>query len=394
MKQVWRVLVRDKAFAGFAVLILALGIGAVTTMFSVVEGVLLRPLAYKDPGRLYAASEVALQLAARYPRLPVNAAHFRSWEQQCRSCEKGAVLNPQTYSLTGGGEPEQVDGVACSWRLFDVLGVEPQLGRTFVESDDKPGASAYVVISDALWRRRFGADPGMIGKTVQINDEPHVLVGVLRPDFRFPAGDGAGPLNRFGKRVEVFRPIGLDWAKAGRVGQFNFSAFLRLKEGASPAVAEAEMTSAVQDAGKEMKVTLRARLTPLQEQVTGTSHDAMLMLLAAVGAVLLIVCVNLGNLMLVRANGRERDLAIRRSLGGAAVAPVRADSGGEPGDCGGRGRAGGAAYLLVGEPAGEDGAGGDSAAGRGGGADSGAAVCVCDFGGVRGAVRAVAGVAG
>jgi putative ABC transport system permease protein len=164
MKHALRTLAREKAFAAFAILTLALGLGAVTTIFSVVDGVLLKPLAYKEPGRLYAAAESAPELARAYARLPVNAAHFGSWQEQCRSCEVGALLNPASFNLTGEGEPEQIEGATCTWRLFQVLGVEPQLGRTFIESDDQPGGNKFVVLSHSLWHRRLGADPGAIGK--------------------------------------------------------------------------------------------------------------------------------------------------------------------------------------------------------------------------------------
>src|SRR3977135_2973369 len=127
MKYALRVLAREKAFATFAVLTLALGIGAVTTIFSVVDGVLLKPLAYKEPGRLYAASESAPKLARMYPRLPVNAAHFHSWQEQCRDCESAALLNPASFNLTGDGEPERIEGAPCTWPFLQVLGVEPQV---------------------------------------------------------------------------------------------------------------------------------------------------------------------------------------------------------------------------------------------------------------------------
>ena len=314
MKHALRVLGREKAFAAFAILTLAMGIGAVTTIFSVVDGVLLRPLAYKDPARLYAAATAVPKLAA-YPRLPVNAAHFRSWQEQCHSCESGALLNPASFNLTGAGEPEQIEGATCTWPLFEVLGVAPQLGRTFLESDDLPGAHKFVVISDSFWHRRLGGDPAAVGKPIQLDGEPNIVVGVLRPDFRFPSGDKLGPLNQFPKRSEIFKPMGLDWAKMQRLGQFNFAVLMRLRPGANPARAEAEMTAAIADAGRDMKLELYAKLVPLQEQVTGGSRRALTLLLAAVGAVLLIVCVNLGNLMLVRANERSRDSAIRRALG-------------------------------------------------------------------------------
>jgi predicted permease len=329
MRHALRVLSREKTFAAFAILTLALGIGVVTTMFTVVEGVLLKPLAYKEPGRLYAAAESAQQFGPMHPRLPVNAAHFRSWQEQCHSCETGALANPATFNLTGDGDPEQIEGATCTWPLFQVLGVKPQLGRTFVESDDQPDANKFVVVSDSLWRRRLGADPTAVGKTIRIDGEPHTLVGVLRPDFHFPSGEQVGPLNQFPRRAEIFKPMGFNWAKLRRLGQFNFAALIRLRPDANPARAEAEMTAAVADAGHDMKIDLRAQLVPLQEQVTGGARAALTLLLAAVGAVLLIVCVNLGNLMLVRANEHARDAAVRRALGastGHLFRPVIAES--------------------------------------------------------------------
>lgn len=157
MRYAIRVLGREKTFAAFAILTLALGIGAVTTIFSIVDSVLLEPLAYKDPGRLYAASESVAKFAHVYPDLPVNGSHFWSWQKQCRSCESGALLNPATFNLTGSGEPEVVDGATCTWPVFQVLGVKRELGRTFEASDDQPNANRFVVISDSLWRRRLGA---------------------------------------------------------------------------------------------------------------------------------------------------------------------------------------------------------------------------------------------
>lgn len=315
MKHVLRVLAREKAFTSFAILTLALGIGAVTIIFSVVDGVLIKPLAYADPGRLYAAAESSPQLAQTLPRLPVNAAHFRSWQQQCGSCQSGALLRVAAFNLTGEGEPERIDGVQCTWQLFQVLGVRPQLGRTFLESDDQPGNNPYVVITDSLWRRRLGADPNVIGKRMRLYGEPHEVIGVLPADFRFPTGEQIGPALLFPHRADIFQPLGLNWAKVRRVGNFNYSALIRLRPGATAEVAQSEMTATLADAAREMKIELRAHLTPLQDQVTGASRAALQLLMAAVGVVLLIVCVNLGNLMLVRANRRSREAAIRRALG-------------------------------------------------------------------------------
>jgi predicted permease len=315
MKYALRVLAREKGFAAFAILTFALGIGAVTAIFSIVDTVLLKPLTYRDPGRLYVASESAVKLAAVYPRLPVNASHFRSWREQCQSCESGALLNPASFNLTGKGDPEIVDGATCTWPLFQMLGVQPQFGRTFEESDDRPGGNNFVVVSDFFWRRKLGADPSIVGKPIQIDGEPNIVIGVLRADFRFPSGEKLGPLNEFPKHAEIFKPMGFDWAKLGRLGQFNFAALIRLRPDTNAARAEAEMTAAIADVGREMKTPVSAHLVPLQQQVTGGSRRALLMLFVAVGLVLLIVCVNLANLMLVRANERASDAAIRRALG-------------------------------------------------------------------------------
>ena len=323
MKHALRVLGREKAFTSFAILTLALGIGAVTAIFSVVDGVLLKPLAYAEPSRLYAAAESAAQLVQAYPRLPVNAAHFHSWQQHCRSCESGALVQAAAFNLTGEGEPERIDGVKCTWQLFQVLGVHAQIGRTFLESDDQPGNDKYVVITDSLWRRRFGADRNVIGKPIRLYGEPHEVIGILRADFHFPAGDQLGPILQFPERAEIFKPLGLNYTKARRIGNHNYSALIRLRPAATPEVAQAEMTAPLAEASREMKTELKAHLVPLQDQVTGASRGALWLLLAAVGAVLLIVCLNLGSLMLVRANKRSRDSAIRRALGAGRVQLLR-----------------------------------------------------------------------
>ena len=318
-----RSLRKSWAFAAGAAAVLALGTGAVTTIFSVVHGVLLTPLPYADSGRLYAVAEFAAAFAEQYPQLPVNAAHFASWRTRCTSCETGALVRPAAFALTGDHEPERIDGAESTWQLFQVLGVSPQLGRTFVEADDMPGNNRQVVITDGLWRRRFAADPGVIGRPIQLSGTAHVVVGVLPPGFRFPTGRQLSTVVTLSDRAEIFRPLGLNWAGQDDIGRFNFAAVMRLRPGASPVRAEEEMTAAVAEVGLKMKTELRALLTPLHERVTGGSRDALWLLFGAVGALLLIVCVNLGHLMLVRAARRSRDAAIRLALGARSSAIFR-----------------------------------------------------------------------
>jgi len=323
MKLAFRSLAREKGFAAFAILTLALGIGTVTAIFSIVDGVLLKPLAYREPERLFAVSEAAPQFLPAYPSLPVNAAHFHTWQGQCVSCERLAMLNAAAFNVTGGGEPERVEGVTCTWDLFPLLGIQPRLGRAFLESEDRPGSNRVVVISDSLWRRRLGADPDVLSRTLQINGVPHAIAGVLAPDFRFPSGDQLAPIVRFPKQADIFKPMGLDWAKQRPLGSFNHAAIVRLRPGAGARRAESEMTASVADAGRQMKIELSVRLNSLQENITGGVRTPLTMLLAAAGTVLLIVCVNLGNLMLVRANERVRDAAVRRALGAANADLIR-----------------------------------------------------------------------
>jgi putative ABC transport system permease protein len=205
--------------------------------------------------------------------------------------------------------------VKCTWQLFQALGVRPQLGRTFLESDDQPGNNKYVVITDSLWRRRLGSDPNVVGKSLRLYGEPHEVIGVLPAEFHFPTGEQLGPILVFPKHAEIFKPLGLNWEKARRDGGFNYSALIRLRPGAIREVTQSEMTASLAAAAREMKMEVREHLTPLQDQITDASRGTLLLLLGAVGMVLMIVCINLGNLMLVRASERMRDAAIRRALG-------------------------------------------------------------------------------
>ena len=230
VKHALRVLAREKAFAAFAILTLALGIGAVTAIFSVVDGVLLKPLAYRESGRLYAATESAPQLARIYPRLPVNASHFHSWQEQCRSCESAALLNPASFNLTGDGEPERIEGATCTWPLFQVLGVEPQLGRTFVEERRSTGRQQIrgdqrLTLAPAAGGRSGCNRASRSGSTASRMS----WSGCCAPDFRFPSGEQIGPLNQFPKHAEIFKPMGINWAKVGRVGSVQLRGLIRLR---------------------------------------------------------------------------------------------------------------------------------------------------------------------
>lgn len=315
MRRALRTLLRDRWFSMTAVLLLALGIAGVSSIFSVVYSVLLRPLAFANPGQLYAVQEVVPKVAQQYPMLPVNARHYQEWTRHCAPCRQMALLQPDEVSLTGEGDPERIGGVKASASLLPLLGVVPARGRLFTEAEGRPGGPKLAILSDSLWHRRFQADSQIIGTTIRLDGVPNEIIGVLPPDFHFPHGDQLTSLINFPDRSDIFRPLAIDYSKMEDSGNFNFAALLRLKPGDDPARVTAQMNALIADFGRRFNMETVTRLIPLREMVTGKSERALWLLLGAVGAVLLIVCVNLSNLMMVRATARLREAAIRKALG-------------------------------------------------------------------------------
>jgi predicted permease len=323
----FRVLKKERGFTLAAILILALGIGAQTAVFSLVNGILLRPLEYRDSGRLYVVEEVIPQLSDRYPVLPVNARHYLEWTRHCKSCASIALTNTDdsNLNLTGTGEPERILGERVTANYFSLLGISAQIGRTFAPENGRPGHDRVVVISDGLWHRRFGADPSVIGRSITLNDTVSTVIGVLPSWFRAPAWHTLGlPMK---ENVDAFEPwpiIEKDWDESG---DFDFGAIVRLRPGVTAAQASAELNVIqAQIASRltgEERVDLRAKLTRLRSLETSQERSGLWLLLGAVGAVLLIVCVNVGNLMLTRALGRTRETAVRIALGGSRARVLR-----------------------------------------------------------------------
>jgi putative ABC transport system permease protein len=303
-----------------AVLSLAVGIGSNTAIFSVVNGVLLRPLPYRDPGQLFTIREVVPKLAHLYPSLPVNFSHYYEWRQRCTAFESIAIMLFSAPNLTGAGEPELLEGARVSASVFRVLGVSPQLGRGFLDEEDPEGHNQVAIISDSLWRRRFSSDPSVIGRKIALDGHPHVVVGVLPPGFQFPEREGLG------SKTEIFQPLGYSKDDFEEItGDYNWAAIARLRPGVSPAKALAELNVIQAEISSRIpeKMDLHARMSPLHEDIVGQSRRGLLVLLGAVGAVLLILCVNLANLSLARAAGRARESAIRTALGAGRAQLVR-----------------------------------------------------------------------
>jgi predicted permease len=319
-----RILRRNPGFTSVAVLTLALGIGANTAIFSVVNSVLLRPLSYRNPEQVYLIREIVPEWTRNYPVLPANLPDYQIWKKECRSFEEIALAEATDSDLSGSGEAEELHGARISANLLDLLGAQLTLGRSFLPEEDQAGHGNVVVLTDAFWRARFGGDPAIVGHSITLDGEPHTIVGVVSPSFHFPKE--MGTMIKFGPRTDFFRPLGgARFNEQGLIGDFDFAAIARLKRGVQPAQAVAELNvvqAAIAKAANQ-DVHLRAEIVPLAEEIVGPARKGLLLLLAAVGAVLLIVCVNLSNLLLARVPSRMREAAIRTALGATRSNLVR-----------------------------------------------------------------------
>ena len=313
-----RILRQEPGFAALTILTVALGVGANTAIFSIVNGVLLRPLPYGEPDRLVALREVVPAIAQTYPTLPVSARHFTEWRQRASSFDRLSAIDTRSAALTGVGEPEQLDIARVSADLFDTLGVQPALGRTFANGEDQAGHDRVVVISDSLWHRRFGGSRAILGKLIQLDSQSYTVIGVLPPWFRFPSARVLEVGQVSASKPELFRPLVFDDDEMKELmGNFNYTVIARLKRGeaADRSLAELNVIAAqlVKMSGEKME--LRASVIPMRDSIVGKSRRGLWVLLAAVGAVLLIGCVNLANLLLARSERRARDVAIRATMG-------------------------------------------------------------------------------
>jgi putative ABC transport system permease protein len=313
-----RTMAKSKGFTLVAVLMLALGIGANTAIFSVVNSVLLRPLSYPQADRLYSIHEVVPQWAKFSPSFAVNLNNFQVWQKDCHAFDQVAIAEAMDMDLGGLGDVEQVHGVRASASLFDTLGVHPSLGRGFLPQEDRTAAGRVVVLSDPFWRKRFSGDPEIVGRAISLDGTAYTVVGVLPASFHFPSQLLGASRRSEGLQRDFFVPLdGPRFYELGPIGEFDFVAIARLRVGVTAREALAELNIVQERIAKQAKedLDLRAELLPLDDEVTGRAKQGLWLLLAAVGAVLLMVCVNLANLLLARVPARMREAAVRSALG-------------------------------------------------------------------------------
>jgi putative ABC transport system permease protein len=307
LKHGLRVLLKNPAYTAATILVLALGIGANTAIFSVVNAVLLRPLPFRDPARLVQVWHVPPPKS--FPGMTefaVSAANFVDWQKQNHVFDKMAILSGSALTLTGNDQPEELQGAAVSSDFFSTMQIRPLLGRTFTADEDRPGKNHVIVLSYGLWKTRFAANPDIVNRTVNFDGQPYTIAGVMGEKFDYP------------DFAQYWKPMG--WTDKERVvrGEHHYLVVARLKSGITLPQAQAEMntiSSRLAEQYPDDDKGWGAVIVPLREERVAQVRPSLLILLGAVAFVLLIACANVANLVLAKTLGRRKEIAVRLALG-------------------------------------------------------------------------------
>jgi predicted permease len=310
-----RILLRNPGFTLAAIFVLALGIGANTAIFSIVNAVLLRPLPYQDASRIMQVWHVPP--AKSFPGMSlfsVSPANYLDWQSQNRSFEQMAAYGFESFNVGGGERPEAIRGAAVAPGFFSILRVQTVLGRTFSPEEDRPGQGHVVILGHTLWRDHFGADTGIVGRNVLLDGQTYTVVGVMPPKFKFPAW------------AELWVPLAWSNEKRAVRGNHNYMVIGRLKPEVAVQQAKADLSAIsarLEQQYPEDDKGWGATVVPLREEISGDVRPALLVLLGAVAFVLLIACANVANLVLAKTLARKKEIAIRTSLGASRAAVLR-----------------------------------------------------------------------
>ncbi len=322
-----RTLRKNPGFTAVAVLTLALGIGASTSVFSLVNTILIEPLAYNHPERIVQPIRLAPPgLNLGYEEINWGLPESQILMHEIKSFESVGVLKNDSFNLTGAGEPALLDGVRVSAGFFSTVGKAPALGRTFTLAEDKPGNENEVVLGYQIWAERFGADPGIIGRTAELNGAAYTVVGVMPSGFVFPRAEDMPASFSFPRETELWVPLALPATKVHRYDPDELAVIARLKPGVTVAQAQAEMNVFARERERAFPGGagwFNSRVTPLARVVAGDTRRPLLLILGAVCVVLLIACSNVASLLLTRSLARKKEFTLRAALGAGSGRMIR-----------------------------------------------------------------------